>query len=791
MIKNYLLITLRSMMKNKFFIFINIFGLAIGIACSIVAYFNWEYDHTFNKNHVNAGEIYRVSPLRKFDGTTELHTVVNIPLASAIRQNMPDVDQVTRLNRSWTNFKVDDNLFPGRVRYVDPEFFNMFSFDFIYGRADVLKDKSTVLISEEMAKTLFGSADVVGRQLTQVVREQLKEFTVGGVFRDQPDNSSFQAQSYMHYDNYFDDANEVTENDWHHNTVLFVQIKDPSRVGVVRQQLQPYRENNNKVREDFQVTEYVLDPFVGMAQRDVQNERWADTLQNSNSPAAVVTPSIMAVLILLIACFNMTNTSIAISSRRLKEIGIRKVMGSMRAQLILQFIGETLFICFLALIIGMLLGEVLLSAWNSLWVEMKLTSHYLDAPGFLIFMIGVLFFTGLLSGSYPAFYISSFEPVGILKGKQKFGGTNYFTRILLCLQYAISLLAIIGSFAFYENSRYQRDFDLGFDQQGVMIVYVSNGQEYETFHHAIVRNKDILAVAGSKHSVFSSRYRDPVKHESREHDVDIIDVGDGYLQAMGLTLLEGRDFQKDSETDRRESVIITEEFAKVFSWDKPLGKTILWHDTVKLYVVGVAKNVYTDGLWDKAQPMMIRYTAPENYTHVIVSAPVEKLIAVNASMEQEWKQIFPNRLYTGRYLNEEMKESLTVNDNIVKMFAFLGLVAMGLSVTGLFTLVSLNIIRKMKEIGVRKVLGASIGNIARIINTEFIIILLIASVAGCLMGAFLVDMLMSSIWKYYLPAGSYTFFISVILMFMLSTLAIGYKVFSAASMNPVSTLRDE
>jgi ABC-type antimicrobial peptide transport system permease subunit len=595
----------------------------------------------------------------------------------------------------------------------------------------------------------------------------------------------------MHYDNFFDDASDRTENDWRYNTVLFVQIKDPSRTSIVHQQLQPYRENNNKVREDFQITEYVLDPFEGMAQRDESNERWTEALHNSNPRAAVITPTIMAVLILLIACFNMTNTSIAISSRRLKEIGIRKVMGSMRAQLIMQFIGETLFICFLALVIGMVLGEVLLSAWNSLWTDMKLTSHYLDAPGFLLFMIGILFFTGLLSGSYPAFYISKFEPVGILKGKQKLGGTNFFTRILLCLQYAISLLAIIGSFAFYENSRYQRDFDLGFDQQGVMIVYVSNGQEYETFHHAIARNKDIQAIAGSKHSVFSSRYSDPVKHESREHEVDIIDVGDGYLQAMGLTLLEGRDFQRDSETDRRESVIITEEFAKTFSWNKALGKEILWHDTVKLYVVGVAKNVYTAGLWDKAQPMMIRYTAPENYTHVIVSAPVEKLIAVNASMEQEWKQIFPNRLYTGRYLNEEMKESLTVNDNIVKMFAFLGLVAMGLSVTGLFTLVSLNIIRKMKEIGVRKVLGASIGNIARIINTEFIIILVIASVAGCLMGAFLVDMLMSSIWKYYLPAGSYTFLISVILMFMLSTLAIGYKVFSAASMNPVSTLRDE
>jgi putative ABC transport system permease protein len=791
MIKNYLLITLRSMMKNKFFIFINIFGLSIGIACSIVAYFNWEYDKEFNQHHAHVGEIYRVSPLRTFDGTTEMHTMSSIPLANAIRQNIPDVEHVTRLNRSWTNFKVGDNLFPGQVRYVDPEFFTMFTFDFMHGKADAVKDKSTVVISDEMAKTLFGSTDVVGRQLTQVVREQLKEFTVGGVFRKQPMNSSFQAQSYMHYDNFFDDANEIKETDWRYNTVLFVQIKDPSRVSVVHAQLQPYRENNNKVRDDFQITEYVLDPFEGMARRDSNNDRWTETLHPGNAQAAVIAPSIMAIMILLIACFNMTNTSIAISSRRLKEIGIRKVMGSMRAQLIMQFIGETLFVCFVALIIGLFLGEVLLAAWNSLWVEMKLTSHYLDAPGFLAFLIGILFFTGILSGSYPAFYISGFEPVGILKGKQKFGGTNYFTRVLLCLQYAISLLAIIGSFAFFENSRFQRDFDLGFDQQGVMIVYVSDGQEYETFHNAIARNKDIQFIAGSKHSVFSSRYIDPVKHESREHEVNIIDVGDGYLQAMGLTLLEGRDFQKDSETDRRESVIITEEFAKTFSWDESLGKEVLWHDTVKLYVVGVAKNVFTAGLWDKAQPLMIRYTAPENYTHVIVSAPVDKLIAVNASMEQEWKQIFPNRLYTGRYLNEEMKESLTVNDNIVKMFAFLGIVAMVLSVTGLFTLVSLNIIRKMKEIGVRKVMGASVGNIARIINTEFAIILLIASAAGCWLGSLLVDMLMSSIWKYYLPAGSYTFVISVVLMFMLSALAIGYKVFSAASMNPVSTLRDE
>jgi ABC-type antimicrobial peptide transport system permease subunit len=191
------------------------------------------------------------------------------------------------------------------------------------------------------------------------------------------------------------------------------------------------------------------------------------------------------------------------------------------------------------------------------------------------------------------------------------------------------------------------------------------------------------------------------------------------------------------------------------------------------------------------RPLMIRYTKPENYTHVIVNVPVDKLIAVNASMEQSWKEIFPNRLYSGRYLNEAMRESLVVNENIVKMFLFLGVVAMTLSVSGLFTLVSLNIIRKMKEIGVRKVMGASIANITRIINTEFVIILLIASVLGCVMGSLLVDMLMGSIWKYYLSTGVDTFIISVLLMFALSAATIGYKVFSASSMNPVSTLRDE
>lgn len=790
MIKNYLLITLRSMMKNKLFILINVFGLAIGIGCCIVAFFNWEFDTIFNTHHVHADKIYRVSQVREFEGTERLYGYTSLPMGPTVRQNIPDAEKVTRLNRSWSNFKVEDNLFPGGIAYVDPDFFEMFTFEFIHGQPADLKDKSKVFLSDEQAKRLFGSTDVVGKQLTQVLGTELKEFTVGGVFKKQPQSSSFRFQAYMHFDNFFDDAKDVKETDWKTWTTMFVMIPNPTRVSAIHKQLQAYRENNNKVREDFIVKEYVLDPFVGMAQRDEINDTWNETW-DANPRSAVYAPTIMAVLVLLIACFNMTNTSIAISSRRLKEIGIRKVMGSMRAQLIMQFIGETMFICFLSLVIGLFLGEVLLNAWNALWEEMKLTSHYLDNPGFVFFLVAVLLFTGFIAGSYPAFYISSFEPVGILKGKLKLGGTNLFTRVLLCLQYAISLLAIVCSIAFYQNSRYQREFDLGFNEESVIIAYVANGNEYETYRNALVQNKDILSVAGSKHSIFSQRYNDPVKYESKQLEVDIIDVGDDYLKTMGLTLTEGRDFQKDSETDRKESVIITQKMADVFKWEKPLGKEILWHDTVKLYVVGVVKDVYTVGLWAQMEPMMIRYTSPEQYTHVIVNAPMEKLTAVNSFMEKEWKQIFPNRLYNGRYLYEEMKEAFTVNDNIVKMFVFLGIVAMILSATGLFTLVSLNIIKKMKEIGVRKVLGASIANITRIINTEFVIILLISSVLGCALGYFLVDLLMGSIWDYYQSTTTVTFVVSIVVMFVISAVTIGYKVFSAASMNPVNTLRDE
>ena len=558
----------------------------------------------------------------------------------------------------------------------------------------------------------------------------------------------------------------------------------------VHQQLQTYKENNNKVREDFQVKEYALEPFSTMAHRDRADDTRSRTW--GAPPISAITGSmVMGVLILLIACFNLTNTAIAISSRRLKEIGIRKVMGSMRMQLIIQFLGETMLICFLALIVGLALADLLVQGWNNMWDYMRLTPHYVDTPAFLLFMIGVLIFTAILAGSYPAFYISKFEPVSILKGKLKFGGTNYFTRILLGLQFAISLTAIVSAIGFLQNAQYQKQYDLGFDVRGSVIAWVNNQSEFDTYRNSLQANPNIQSMAGSRSGIFAGRKHDPVKFESQQAEVDIIEVGDNYLKTLDIKLVDGRDFIKDSQTDQKESIIITQKMADLFGWDKPLGKEIVWKDTVKLFVVGIVKDVYTAGLWREMEPMMMRFVLPDKYTQIVVSTKEENASSVNVFMNEQWNKVFPNRLYSGYMMVSNMTEVNDVNVNIMYMYIFLGVIAMMLSATGLFTLVSLNIIKQMKEIGVRKILGASVSNISRIVNTEFVIILAIASVFGCWMSYQMTNAIMGSIWKYYLGVNTLTFVISVTVLFIVSFATIGYKVYGVATMNPVNTLRDE
>jgi ABC-type antimicrobial peptide transport system permease subunit len=467
-------------------------------------------------------------------------------------------------------------------------------------------------------------------------------------------------------------------------------------------------------------------------------------------------------------------------------------MGGMRKQLIVQFLGENLLLCFFGLLAGLLLAEWLVPAYDNMWAWLDLKLNYTENAGFLIFLALLLIITAIIAGSYPAFYITSFEPVSILKGKAKFGGTNWFTRILLGGQFVISLLAIIMGVAFYQNGEYQKNYDLGFATHGVISAWVNNEGGYNTYRDALASNKDIELIAGTRHHVANGWYNDPVKYESTEHEVDILEVGDNYFNVMDMTLLSGRNFQKDSETDHKESVLVTEEFVKQFGWkDDPIGKKLIWMDTVSFYVIGVVKNIYARALWVPIQPCMLRYANKDKYQQVLVKTSPTKMASVNEFMEKKWKEVFPNTLYSGQFIDRELQETNEINSNVSIMFGFLGFFAALMTGIGLFTLVSLNIEKKMKEIGVRKVLGASVANISGVINFEFIVNLGIATVIGGALGYFAADALMDSIWEYYLKLNFVTLFISIASMVVIAIMAVGYKTIYTAILNPTKTLRDE
>ena len=793
MILTYLLITFRTMIKNKFFIFTNVLGMGVAISICIVSYLAHEYDATFDANHKNRNSLYRVSSVRQFENNSTRFGFAPLPLAEIVDKSFEDVDRSSPYLASASNFKVDDDLFAANLSYVDPDFFQMFSFDFVAKNNSTLT-KSALYISETIAVRLFRTPEeALGKTVTQIYGKESKELKVDGVFRDPAMNSSFfkhNGSSYMHIDESKDEFKYMLSAGWKSPSTLFLQINNPARVRSVDSQLQNFIINNNEARDDFQISKFTLDTFSNLAHRD-RDEGVESATWSAPPVSAVLGSVIMSILILLIACFNLTNTAIAISSSRLKEIAVRKVMGGMRLQLIIQFVGETTLICFLAVIIGIALSDFMVEGWNLMTNNsIHLASNYFNLR-FFGFIACILFVTGILAGSYPAFYISSFKPGSLLKGKLKLGGTNYFTRTLLGLQFTISLIAIVSSIAFMQNARYQKNYNLGFDAQGSIIAWISDKQEFETYRNALQSHPDIKSIAGASSGIFSNRIHEPVKYRNSAIEVDIIDVGDNYLKTLDLKLIEGRDFIKDSETDKNESVIITQKMADLFGWDDALGKDVLLGDSLRLYIVGVVANVYTNGLWKEMEPMMIRYVGPEKYNQIIVSADVEKVAMINAVMQEEWRSVFPNRLYNGYMLSSATHVVSALNTSIMYGYAFLGVVAMTLSATGLYALLSLNIIRRMKEIGIRKIVGASVSNISVKLNTEFVIILLIASILGSFGSYNWCNIIMSSIWKYYQPLNIWTFFVAIAVMFSVSFVTVAYRLLSVAKMNPIDTIRNE
>jgi putative ABC transport system permease protein len=563
MLYNQILVMLRSLLKNKVYVSINIIGLSFAMACCVVAFWLVKHDILFDAHHTNGDQIYRVGQLRVDDTFPKKFGRVPVPIAEAFRNNYSNFPS-TRFYHSYSNVKVGEDLFSPNIYYVDQDFFTMFSFPTVEGTIQ-FPHKNSVLLTENMAIKLFGSPkEAMGKTLLQIYGTEEKEFVVTGVLKEQPSSSSFYNEhgtTFVLFDNCKDEHKSITVDNWNSEFSFYFQIPDPNVLEGIHKFFGSLIENNNRVRKDFPLASFPLDQFSVMARAD----RSDNTLNQTHEPpssAMLMAVIIMGTLMFLIGTFNLVNTVVAISSKRLKEIGVRKVMGGNRFSLVLQFLSESIFIAFLSFLLAVVISIYLTEGWNSLWEEFKLYPVY-DVY-FWSFILIMSLIVGGLAGIYPALYISSFDPTVILKGNQKFGGASFLSKILLGGQFAISIIGVVCSVAIYQNSIYQRDYDYGFNPKSSIIVWLNSSEEVALFKREIEKNPDIISVAGSNSGIFSNYHHSVVSYNQQTLETDIIQVGTNYLSTLDLKLIEGRDFNDESENDQRESIIVTENYVKSY-----------------------------------------------------------------------------------------------------------------------------------------------------------------------------------------------------------------------------------
>lgn len=791
MLKNYLTVARRNLFKNARYTIINVFGLAVALACCILAYLNHDYAYGYDEFHENAQEIYRLSSTQDNQGYTTQWGITPRPLGPALARDVAGLDQVVRLSETDVVMRHGDRVFNQELTYVDLGFFEMFTFPFKYGDASALRDPNQVILTSPIATKYFGETNPLGQEITlRYGNEELRAYTVGGVLEPIPANSSIQMQVVSPYQTVLDvfgRSNEAWAG-WGH--VTFIQTQDHELAMTLTDRMQPYVDQQNLAMPDFQMNAFIVTPFSEMFLTS-QEVRWY-YLTTAMHPAAIVAPSILAIMILLMACFNFMNTSIAYAGKRLKEIGVRKVIGGYRKQLIIQFLAESLFVCVLAFVIALVLAEVLVPAYSNLWPEMDLQLIYAENLPLFGFLIALLFSTALLAGGYPAFYISAFNPVAILRGQQKFGGTNWFTRTFLALQMTMAVMLIIASFAFTKNAHYQDSLDLGYSTDTVIMVGLPEANDYEPLRNMLAQNPLIENIAGSRSHVSWSWFGGQARKDGEENTqrIDQYLLGENYLETLGIRVIAGEGFDADREADALSSVLVNERLVDAFGFEDPVGQ-VLVVDSVEYNIAGVVQDMYSRGVWGEMEPTVIRYSPEELYRYLSIQTSSDNLLAAYNVLETAWTQLHPDLPFEPRYQDEVLAEAKMINQNIQTVFLSNSIIAILMAITGLFALVSLNIAKRTKEIGIRKVLGASVGHISTLINKEFVILLCIASLLAAGGSIFSIQALMDSIWSYNSGVGILPLALGTISIFVISLMTVGGQVYKVATSNPIKALRYE
>ncbi len=780
---------IRMFRAKKLYALINIVALSLAIAIAIVAYLNYDFARGFDRFHVNAERIYVARSIVSVNGKEVSYGITPRPLGPALRRDLPQVEKGSRVIFSSGALQHEEKVFNEEIYFVDEEFLEMFTFPVEYGDIRALRERGRILITSKLAQKYFGTDDVVGRTLKLSYGSgTTRIFAIGAVLQDVPLQSCLQFDALLPYGEFLEisTVKEETWAQWSHET--FIQLAPHTAIEEVASHIHEYVGRQNAALPTLPVVRFYFDPLLDAANR--ARDLRSDILRGGMHPAALAAPSAMAVLLLLTAAFNFMNTSLAFSGLRLKEVGVRKVLGSGRRQLVVQFLSENMILCLVALIVALGLAEFLVPAYSNLWKDVTLELHYIGNWELFAFLVGILAFLSIIAASYPSLYVSKFSAVSIFQGKQGLSGSHWLIRTVLVFQFAISTMTIIGGVVFTQNAAYYESMDLGYDPEQAIVVPLQGTKIFAGYRSAVEQNPEIISVSGAQHQVEYSGVAMRAASEGKELPVSVLSVGEEYVKTMGLKVQKGRGFDLTLSTDRSQSVLVTEKLAREFGWSDPVGKQVTL-DSVRYRVIGVIQDVYNRGLWRPYDATVFRLAEPDQYRYMVVRASLHDLEQTNEFLKREWLRLVPGIPYEGFYQDQSIKNAMSINASIKVVFQYLSFTAIVISAMGLFALSSLIILKRTKEIGIRKVLGAGITSVVRLLNREILIVLLVACAVATAAGYFAVGALLDSVFAYHIDVTLWHTLLASIMTFLVGLATVSWQVYKVATSNPVEALRYE
>ena len=790
MIKNYFKIAWRNLLHNKTFSLINIFGLALGMTCSLLIMLWLKDELKKDKFHANDKRLFRVMENHYYSG--DISTFPSSPgiLAENIVKDVPEIEMASQM--LWEEqplFTVGDKFDKEKGRYVQKDFLRMFSFKLAKGDAGTaLARPDAVVISKSLADKYFKGEDPIGKMIKIDNKENV---IVTGVLDEIPELSSLKFDFLLSYDIWF------KKNDWakewdNNGPRCYVMLAPNASVDKVNAKIKNYIKSKKKDSN--------VELFLQNYGESYLYSNWDNGKQAGGRIEYVRIFSVVAIIILLIACINFMNLATARSLRRAREIGVRKVVGAGKRQLVAQFIGESTFVSFLAILLSLLIVALIIPSFNEL-TDKKLSIDLTD-PSFLLILLGLTVVTGVISGSYPALFMSTLRPIVVLKGILKFkAGATYFRKGLVVFQFALSIILILGMIVIYRQINFINNKNLGFAKEDLLYMPLEGpmAKNFMAFKEELLKQpgiKNISSAQSSPLEVGSSTQgvRWPGKDTTKLILFSNNPITYDYIKTMGIELIAGRDFDPSFSLDTM-NYLVNEAAARKIGYQDPVGKELtMWGD--KGTIIGLMKDFHHNSLHVPIEPLILRlfkgsWVSEGGYWgNVIIRTENGKSKQAIASMEKVFKQFNPGFPFKYYFTDDEIAKNYKAEHTVSKLSKYFAFLAIFISCLGLFGLVTFTAEQKTKEIGIRKVLGASVTGIVRMLSKDFLKLVLIATiiafpVAWWLMHTWLDD------FAYRIDIGWWVFVVAGIAALLIALLTISFQSIKAAIANPVKSLRTE